>query len=127
MGKRILLTIITLIIFSTVDFAANRRFTLVIDAGHGGHDAGAVGLISKEKDLTLKFALAFGKYIERKCPDVNVLYTRTTDKFLELRERAAYANRNNADLFIRLAVSLMVLNNLSTSSLCFLSAHKAIN
>ena len=105
MGKRILLTIITLIIFSTVDFAANRRFTLVIDAGHGGHDAGAVGLISKEKDLTLKFALAFGKYIERKCPDVNVLYTRTTDKFLELRERAAYANRNNADLFVSVHIN----------------------
>lgn len=77
-----------------------KLFTLVIDAGHGGHDPGAVGAFSKEKDLTLKHALAFGKLVEKNCPDVKVIYTRTTDRFLELWQRAEVANRAKADLFI---------------------------
>lgn len=77
-----------------------KSFTLVIDAGHGGHDPGAVGAFSKEKDLTLKHALAFGKLVEKNCPDVKVIYTRTTDRFLELWQRAEVANRAKADLFI---------------------------
>lgn len=79
---------------------ANKNFTLVIDAGHGGHDAGAVGAISKEKNLTLKFALAFGRLVEERCPDVKVVYTRTTDRFVELYRRAEIANQVGADLFI---------------------------
>ena len=68
--------------------AANHRFTLVIDPGHGGHDAGAVGAISKEKNINLKVALAFGRMVERNCPDVKVVYTRKTDVFIPLNERA---------------------------------------
>ena len=49
-----------------------KKFTLVVDAGHGGRDAGACGAVSKEKTLTLKYALAFGRMVERNCPDVNV-------------------------------------------------------
>ena len=75
-------------------------FTLVIDAGHGGMDHGAVGAISKEKDLTLRYALAFGKMVERECPDVRVVYTRTKDVYLKLIERAEIANREKADLFL---------------------------
>ena len=75
-------------------------FTLVIDAGHGGKDPGTRGVNALEKDVNLKVALAFGKYVERNCPDVKVIYTRKTDVFIELSERAAIANRNKADLFI---------------------------
>lgn len=79
---------------------ATKNFTLVIDAGHGGHDAGAVGKFSKEKDINLSVALSFGQYVERCCPDVKVIYTRKTDVFVPLHERADIANRNKADLFI---------------------------
>ena len=56
--------------------AANDRFTLVIDPGHGGNDAGALGNFSKEKNINLKVALAFGRLVERNCPEVKVVYTR---------------------------------------------------
>ncbi len=79
---------------------AGNRFTLVIDAGHGGHDAGAIGTFSKEKDINLNVALAFGRYVERNCPDVKVVYTRKTDVFIPLHTRADIANRHKADLFI---------------------------
>ncbi len=77
-----------------------KQFTLVIDAGHGGHDAGAVGEFSKEKDINLKVALAFGKYVEKNMPNVKVIYTRKTDVFIPLAERANIANKNHADIFI---------------------------
>lgn len=79
---------------------ADRKFVLVIDAGHGGRDAGALGKYSKEKNINLNVALAFGKYVERNNPDVKVVYTRKTDVFVPLYERAEIANRNKADLFI---------------------------
>ena len=77
-----------------------KRFTLVIDPGHGGHDAGAIGAFSKEKDINLKTALAFGRYLERYCPDVNVIFTRKKDVFVTLHGRADIANKAKADLFI---------------------------
>lgn len=77
-----------------------RRFTLVIDAGHGGHDAGAVGSISKEKNINLRVALALGRLVEQYSPDVRVVYTRSTDVFVPLDRRAEIANSAKADLFI---------------------------
>jgi len=74
--------------------------TVVIDPGHGGSDPGAVGKISKEKDLTLAISLKLGKMIEKAYPDVKVIYTRTDDRFVELYKRAEIANKNNADLLI---------------------------
>ena len=87
--------------------AGKQGFTLVIDAGHGGHDTGAVGAISKEKNLTLKYALAFGRLVEQNCPDVKVVYTRKTDKFVELYRRAEIANQNKADLFISIHINAL--------------------
>lgn len=88
-----------LVIGITTGLAAS-GYTLVVDAGHGGHDTGAKGASSLEKDINLKVALAFGQYVEQNCKDVNVIYTRKTDVFIPLKERANIANRNNADLFV---------------------------
>ena len=107
MCKKSLFCTILLLVFAVVVNAANKSFTLVIDAGHGGRDDGACGAISKEKDLTLKYALAFGKLVERECPDVRVIYTRKTDVFVELKERAAIANRAKADLFMSIHINAM--------------------
>ena len=90
--------------FVTLAPAAD-KFVLVIDAGHGGKDAGCVGKVSKEKTLTLRYAMAFGKIVERNCPDVKVIYTRTTDRFLELWQRAEIANKNKADLFVSVHIN----------------------
>lgn len=75
-------------------------FTVVIDAGHGGHDPGAVGKISKEKDINLNVALRLGKLIEKNCRDTKVIYTRRKDVFVKLDRRAEIANNAKADLFI---------------------------
>ena len=76
--------------------------TVVIDAGHGGKDPGGVSQDKKtyEKNLVLDIAKRFGQKIKEKYPDVKVIYTRSTDVYVTLNERAAIANRNNADLFI---------------------------
>lgn len=100
MGKKIIFFLLILISFSAMAFSADKRFTLVIDAGHGGHDSGAKGAFSYEKDINLNVALAFGRYVERNCPDVKVVYTRKTDVFIPLHKRADIANKNKADVFI---------------------------
>ena len=77
-----------------------QAFTIVIDAGHGGKDPGAVGSRLKEKDINLRVALALGNLLEQHMKDAKVVYTRKKDIFVELNERAAIANRNKADLFV---------------------------
>lgn len=74
--------------------------TVVIDAGHGGKDPGAVGKIVKEKDIVLPIALKVGDYITKEMPGVKVVYTRSEDVFVALDERAEIANRAKADLFV---------------------------
>ncbi len=100
MFKKISLLLVFLVLSVSLSWAVDGRFTLVIDPGHGGHDAGAIGAISKEKDINLNIALAFGRYVERNLPDVNVIYTRKTDVFIPLHQRADIANKAKADLFI---------------------------
>lgn len=80
--------------------AAGKPFTVVIDAGHGGKDPGAIGKHAREKNINLGVALKLGEKIRRNHPDIKIVYTRKTDKFVELQERSAIANRAKADLFI---------------------------
>jgi N-acetylmuramoyl-L-alanine amidase len=82
------------------DNGAYRLRKVVIDPGHGGRDPGAVGLRSKEKDIVLAISLKLGAYINEYLPDVEVIFTRSKDEFIELHRRAEIANKNNADLFV---------------------------
>lgn len=100
MAKKFSLLMVLLCVGWSLMAATPKRFTLVIDAGHGGHDTGARGEFSQEKDINLSVALLFGQFVEANCPDVKVIYTRKDDRFIALNERANIANRNKADLFI---------------------------
>ena len=91
--------------------AAERNFVVVIDAGHGGKDPGARGKIINEKSINLSVALKLGKLISSKHSDVKIVYTRSTDKFVELDERAEIANRNKADLFISIHTNSVAKGN----------------
>ena len=95
----IVLVFLSSIISSSL-FSQNSVTTVVIDAGHGGKDPGCHGKFSKEKHVCLSMALKLGKLIKAKYPDIQVIYTRDTDIFVELAARANIANKANADLFI---------------------------
>ena len=94
----------TMFAFSSFKFikikAPNEIKIIVIDAGHGGKDPGCLGAVYKEKDVALAVALKFGKYIEENFKDIRVIYTRTSDVFVDLEDRAQIANKAKADLFI---------------------------
>ena len=106
--KRFLVIIITLTSFINAwaqDSAATEGNgygikTVVLDAGHGGKDPGAQSNGYNEKDINLKIVKLLGAKIKKEFPDVNVIYTRDSDVFIELRERTNIANKNHADLFI---------------------------
>lgn len=87
-----------------------KDFTVVIDPGHGGHDPGAQGRISKEKNINLKVALKLGNQIQQNCPDVKVIYTRSKDVFIPLDRRAEIANNAKADLFISIHTNALAKN-----------------
>ena len=87
-----------------------KDFIVVIDAGHGGHDPGAIGKISKEKNINLNVALKVGNLIKNNCDDVKVIYTRSKDVFIPLDRRAEIANNAKADLFISIHTNALANN-----------------
>ena len=102
-----LLAVMALLLFPVVSGAQNQKkglglSTVVIDPGHGGKDPGALGqtATSNEKHIVLSVSKLFGEKIKKAYPEVNVIYTRSTDKFIGLHDRAMVARNNNADLFI---------------------------
>lgn len=96
----VLAVMLLLVSVNPLGLKAYKIRTVVIDAGHGGHDSGCLGKGAKEKDVALQLALKVGKLIETNHKDVKVVYTRKDDRFLELHQRASVANKSNADLFI---------------------------
>jgi N-acetylmuramoyl-L-alanine amidase len=105
--------IVTVLFLSLLEIQAQKSFTIVIDPGHGGKDAGCVGSISKEKVINLSVALKLGALIEQHHPDVQVIYTRKTDVFIPLDERANMANKYKADLFISIHANSVKRGNAS--------------
>lgn len=100
---------------------------VVIDAGHGGKDAGAISRNRqiKEKDLALSIALKFGDMIKTKYPDINVIYTRKNDVYIELDRRAAIANKNKADLFISIHINSSKAGSPTGSETFVMGTHKS--
>ncbi len=84
---------------SSFSIAQEKQFVVVLDAGHGGHDSGNRGNGYYEKNIALNIVLKAGEQLEKN-PTIKVIYTRKTDVFLKLRERAAIANNADADLFV---------------------------
>ena len=107
--------------------ALNKRQikTIVIDAGHGGHDPGCQYGGAKEKEVTLKIALALGKKITEELSDVKVIFTRKTDEFVTLWDRANIANRNQADLFISIHCNANKNTEVSGTETFAMGLHKA--
>ena len=99
--------------------------TVVIDAGHGGKDPGTVGRRIHEKYVALSVALKLGTLIQRNFRDVRVIYTRDRDKFIELHERAAIANRNNADLFISIHANANNSRSIRGAETYIMGLHKS--
>lgn len=101
MKSRFLRTLLLLVFVAA--FCVNavaKDFVLVIDAGHGGKDVGAVGDYAMEKDVNLGVALKFGELVKKHCKNVKVVYTRDADFFVSLQDRANIANKAKGDLFV---------------------------
>lgn len=94
-----------------------KDFTVILDAGHGGHDYGAVGSMSNEKTINLSVVKKLGKLISDNFEDVNVVYTRSSDVFIPLNDRAKIANKNKGDLFISVHVNSIDLKSKNRTSI----------
>ncbi len=97
---------------------------VVIDAGHGGHDPGTHGKISREKDIALSIALELGSIIEEYLSDVEVIYTRADDTFIPLDKRADIANKSGADLFISIHANALGNKRVSGTETYVMGTHK---
>lgn len=102
------------VIISNISVAGanGKTWVVVIDAGHGGKDPGALGTICREKNINLAIALKTGEYLEQNIKNIKVLYTRKSDVFVGLKERAEFANKNKADLFISVHANWAGSNNI---------------
>jgi N-acetylmuramoyl-L-alanine amidase len=109
----------------TTETNKNRLKTVVIDAGHGGKDPGTRGLKYKEKDIALKIALLVGQKIADDFPELNVIYTRKTDKFVDLHVRSDIANRNKADLFISIHCNANLTKTIRGTETYTMGVHKS--
>ncbi|MDA3930414.1 MAG: N-acetylmuramoyl-L-alanine amidase [Prolixibacteraceae bacterium] len=127
---RLFLFLITVLQFSIIHIESNAQnndfllSTVVIDAGHGGKDPGAVVGNLKEKDIVLDVALRTGKVIKKHFPEVNVIYTRETDTFIPLNKRTEIANKQKADLFISIHVNYFKSESVNGSETYILGPHK---
>lgn len=128
MKRRLLIFgIILFFLINALDTVAQRNGRLtkvVIDAGHGGRDPGAVGKYSKEKDIALAIALKTGAYIKKEFKDVEVIYTRKTDRFIQLYRRVEIANKANADLFISIHCNANNNKNVRGAATYVMGLHK---
>ncbi|MEN8137783.1 MAG: N-acetylmuramoyl-L-alanine amidase [Bacteroidota bacterium] len=126
--RRITLLIISFSLFINISHAQDSdNFTIIVDAGHGGHDSGTIGnnkYKRYEKDVALSVALKFGKLVEKNMKDVNVVYTRTTDVFIKLKDRPTVANKKDADLFVSIHCNGNKNTDASGSETYVLGMHK---
>jgi len=120
-------TTLIIFLFFTPNFvnAQYKINTVVIDAGHGGKDPGAVGKKAYEKDIALSIALKLGSYITSNLKGVKVIYTRKTDVFIELFKRAEIANANNAQVFISVHVNSLANSKPTGTSTYVMGVHKS--
>lgn len=128
-GLSLGITLLFLVIGLTHPSVAQKDFRInkvVIDPGHGGKDPGCNGKHSREKEIALSIGLELGRQIKAVHPDVEVIYTRDKDVFIPLNERAAIANRNQADLFISIHCNYIGIRNRATGSETYvLGLHRA--
>ena len=124
--NQILTTFLLFFIFEHTLINAQYKINkVVIDAGHGGKDPGAIGKKAYEKKITLAIALKLGKYITDNLKDVKVIYTRKTDVFIELFKRAEIANENNAQVFISIHVNSLNNSKPTGTSTYVMGIHKS--
>lgn len=113
MTYRTLVSMLVLFLLGSLcDFSVQARdFVLVIDAGHGGKDVGARGVKAYEKNITLAVARRLGEKVKKECKDVKVVYTRSDDSFVSLKDRADIANEAHGDLFVSIHVNSVAKKN----------------
>src|SRR6185436_2103534 len=122
----LLIALVSFLMFTSYKTVPKKMFgikTVVIDAGHGGHDVGCLGSSAKEKNIALSISLKLGEMIEQKLADVRVIFTRKKDEFIELHERAAIANRAKADLFICIHCNSACVRNSNGKESCNEAIH----
>ena len=125
--KSLLIVLLFFVFVPNASSQSKKNFTIIIDAGHGGHDSGTMGnkkYKKYEKDVALSIALKFGKLIEQNLKDVKVVYTRKTDVFIKLIDRPKIANDNNADLFVSIHCNANNKTSVNGSETYVLGPHK---